>query len=328
MVGYLRDALAAEGLAPRVDGRNVWCERGGDGPALLLNSHVDTVPIGNGWTRDPLGAEIAGGRLYGRGAGDAKSAVVGLLHAFVRAKIPAGRLIFAATCDEETGGEGLEKLASRLPDFDAAVVGEPTRMRVCTAQRGLLKVRIRVKGRAGHASRPHEGINAIYGACDVVGAIRRFEFPDDGGLLGAPSVSVTIIAGGERSNVIPGECSLTIDARTTTRHDNDAILTRLREAAGPAGLEVLSNRFRPVETAEAEPLVRAASRALPGDGPVRFGGVSDLFHVRHRPGIVVGPGEPEQSHQPDESIAVEAVETGVEGYTRLIEAYFEEVAGR
>ncbi len=325
VVFYLTELLTEHGLEPIVSGRNVFALRGtGDGPSLLLNSHIDTVPSTDAWTRDPFGAEEEDGRIYGLGSGDAKSAVVGLLAAFLDADLPdSTRVVFTATCDEETGGEGLEKLLPQLGDFDAAVIGEPTSMNVCTAQKGLLKVRLKFLGQAGHASRPQEGVNAIYKTAREMGKVEQLRFDQRNPMLGHPTVVATLIQGGVRSNVIPPECTVTLDCRTTPEHGNEEILALLKETLD-AEVEVLSSRFQPVHTRSGEPIVKAAARGIDGAEVKAFGGVSDLFHVRHRPGIIVGPGCPTQSHQADESIEREAFEGGIVGYRNLIEAYFEE----
>jgi acetylornithine deacetylase len=329
-VSYLAGILAAAGVEPRVHGRNVWGVRGERGPTLLLTSHVDTVPATPAWTRPPCEAVTEAGRLYGLGAADAKSAVVGLLFAFLAAEIPAdgaghgrGRLVFAATCDEETGGEGLEKLVFHLPEPDAVVIGEPTDMDICCAQKGLVKLEVHAAGRAGHASRPHEGDNAISRAARDILAIEAIAFERSHPLLGRPTLAVTLVSGGTRSNMIPHACSFTVDGRSTPEHPNEDLVARVSAAVGAASrVEVRSSRFQPVQTPPEHPLVAAARAALPAAAVRAFGGVSDLFHVRHCPGIIVGPGSPPQSHQADESIERAALDLGVEGYVRLVEEYF------
>ncbi|MBI3892409.1 MAG: M20/M25/M40 family metallo-hydrolase [Candidatus Wallbacteria bacterium] len=325
-VEYVRGLLEAAGHRATVAGRNVCAERGSGGPLLLLNSHLDTVPATAAWTRDPFGGTVEEGRFYGLGAGDAKSAVAGLLFAFLHAPLPRrGRLLFAATCDEETGGEGMEKLVGSLPRPDAALVGEPTAMQVCSAQKGLVKLEVVARGRAGHASRPWEGVNAIERAAEDVLAVQGLEFPEEDPLLGRATLAVTMIAGGVRSNVIPPECRVTVDGRSTPDWPNERLVDAVRHAAS-GEVVVKSARFQPVHTAAGAAIVRAALNALDLVSPRAFGGVSDLFHLRRCPGIIVGPGAPEQSHQADEHIAIADFLRGVEGYRRIVEAYFEEEA--
>ena len=333
VVAYLHDLLERAGARPIVQGRNIWAVRGtDDGPTLLLNSHTDTVPATSAWTRPPFGAVTEDGKLYGLGVSDAKSCVVGLLWAFLEAKVPRGRLIFSATCEEEIGGQGLEVVVPQLPAVDAAIVGEPTGMEPCVGQRGRVLIECTAVGRAGHASRPWQGDNAIYRAARAIAGIERLELAPENALLGRATVCVSLISGGTRSNVIPPECSFTIDGRSTPEVSNVALVEQVKAAASAGGADAIrvnvkSSRYVPVQTAESEVLVQAALAASPGSAVRAFGGISDLFHVRHCPGIILGPGSPPQSHQADEHIERSAVERGVEVYRRTVEEYFARRAG-
>ena len=279
------------------------------------------VPIGEGWTRDPWDAALEHGKVFGRGANDAKSAVAAM--AVAAASLDrdalAGRLVLALVCDEETGGEGLEACVGDLPAFDAAVVGEPTGLDVCPGQRGLLRAQVVVTGRACHASRPWEGVNAIDLAARDIAAIHALDL--EGGaepdaLLGPATLQCTVIDGGTRSNVLPGECRLELDGRPTPACDNERMLALLRDAVA-GEVRVRSERYVPVRTDLDAPLVALARAASP-TGRVRgFGGVSDMYFVRHVPGVVMGPGTSTASHAPDEWVAVEQVDAAVTAYAAI-----------
>ena len=312
---------ADAGVEAKREGRNVWARRGESGPCLLLNSHTDTVPAVEGWTSDPWVPRIVGDRLVGLGASDAKASVAALLEAFLTA--PLGddvRLLFSATCDEETGGHGLEKLVPHLA-FDAAIVGEPNGFRPAIAQKGLLKLKLTARGRAGHAARPHLADNAIVRAAKDVLAIEQLVFEAEDPYVGRPTATATIIHGGVRSNVVPEACEITVDARTIAGFDNDAMLAAIRGAV-ESEITVLSSRLRPVGGDPEWKIARAASQAAGGVSVTGFPSVSDLAHLGGRPAIVFGPGDPAQSHAPDESIDVAAVLAAPEIYRRAIAAYF------
>jgi acetylornithine deacetylase len=321
-------AIAAAGLEPRRWENNVWCERGSGARALLFNSHLDTVPAGPGWTRDPHRAAIEGDRLYGLGSTDAKSCVAAMLAAFVAAPDPGprGRLVFAATAEEETGGtsggDGLERLLPSLGALAAGVIGEPTGLAICDSQRGLVRAVLRAEGRAGHASRPREGVNAIEIAAEDVLALRALAAEIDG--TGA-TIQATMIAGGTKANVIPARCETTLDVRTTPAFDNERAVDAIG-AAVKARLEVRSARFRPVALAPDAAIRRAARRALPEADVRPFGGVSDLFFLAKAgvPGVIVGPGDGAQSHQADEWVSVDAVRRGVDAYAAIVREFFAE----
>jgi len=320
-VALLREALAD--FAPVVSGRNIFATRG-DGPrTLLLNSHTDTVPSSPDWSIDPHGAELRDGKIHGLGANDAKGPLAALVCAFLRVRLPKGaRLVLAATCDEETGGQGLGVLRPELPTIDAAIVGEPTRLRVCSCQRGLLRMRLHAHGRRAHASRPWQGDNAIEKAARDILALSSFPLPEPHPLLGPATLQVTMIRGGVKANVVPPECILEIDARTIPALDNRELYARVQEIA-ESEVELVSDRFQPVATNDSQPIVQAALHATGRAAPEPFGGVSDLFWVRDVPGVVMGPGRSEQSHAADEWIEVSLLNEGVDAYTATIERYFQ-----
>ena len=329
---HLLKWFEARGVPARAIGRNVLAVVEGRMPApatgpgsprgLLLCSHYDVVPVGPGWTRAPWDAELAGGKIFGRGSNDAKSSVAAMAVAAANAD-PArlrGRLVLALVCDEETGGQGIEACLPELPACSAAVVGEPTGLDVCPGQRGLLRVSVRAVGRSCHASRPWEGSNAIESAARDVLAIQSMELRGEHPLLGRPTLAVTVIAGGTRPNVIPGECIFQVDGRPTPDCDNERLLGLLRDAVA-GEVEVRSTRFRPVVTPAEEEIVQVARAASPSGALRGFGGVSDLFHLRHLPGVVMGPGTSAASHAPDEWVAVEQVEAAAVAYGEIVQRY-------
>jgi len=313
-------ALLADLLpGARVSGRNVWATRGEGARTLLLNSHTDTVPPSAEWTRDPWDGALEDGKVRGLGSNDAKGPLAALVVAFLTADVP-GRLVLAATCDEEIGGQGLGVLRPELPPIDAALVGEPTGCAVCSGQRGLLRLRLVCEGKRAHASRPHEGENAIFKAAKAMEQLESMDLGAPHPLLGPATVQVTMIEGGVAKNVVPPLCTMEIDARTHPGLDNVALRERI-EALVECRVELVSERFVPCATADDEAIVRAAAAAS-GTTPRAFGGVSDLFWVRDVPGVVMGPGRSEQSHAADEWVETAQLERGVAVYRDTIRRYF------
>ncbi|MDJ0520737.1 MAG: M20 family metallopeptidase [Planctomycetota bacterium] len=315
----------ARGVEAWTSGRNVIGVVEGEQPegrGLLLLTHIDVVPVGPGWTREPWDGALEEGKVFGRGSNDAKSSAAAM--AWVLAHVDRsrirGRLVVALVCDEETGGEGIEACGDELPPYDAAVVGEPTELDVCPGQRGLFRARVTAHGRQCHASRPWEGVNAIELAAHDILAVQGLELGGEDDLLGPATLQATVIQGGTRPNVLPGACALELDGRPTPACDNERMLAMLKEAVN-GEVEVLSNRFLPVRTDAAAEIARIATAASP-TGRVRgFGGLSDLFWVRHVPGVVMGPGTSAASHAPDEWVAVEQVEAAVKAYDEIARAY-------
>lgn len=325
VVARLDSAARELGVTPKVIGRNLTALfDGGDGPLLLLNSHTDTVPVGEGWTRDPLGAEIENGRIYGRGSNDAKGCVTAMLLGAARAfatNAPKGKVLFAASCEEEVLGQGLEKLLPLLPRPDAAVVGEPTGLQPAVAQKGLLLLEVTAAGRSAHAAWGG-GVNAVEAAARDVLALSKLAVPGEHPALGKTSLHVTQISGGTRHNVIPDACKLVVDIRTTPSVSTEEIVALVSRAV-EGQVRVRSSRLGSVETDPGHAIVKAALAANPSAAPYGSPTLSDWVFLKGIPTVKAGPGQSPRSHTPDEYLEVAELEAGVLFYETLIRRYFE-----
>ncbi|MBI2220786.1 MAG: acetylornithine deacetylase/succinyl-diaminopimelate desuccinylase family protein [Acidobacteria bacterium] len=140
-------------------------------PCVHLNGHVDVVPAGAGWTKDPFGGEVSDGRIYGRGACDMKAGIAAAVfaaEAIRRAGVPmAGTIEISATVDEESGGfAGMALLCERgllaRDRTDYVIIPEPLNVdRVCVGHRGVYWFEVTTRGRIGHGSMPFLGVSAI-----------------------------------------------------------------------------------------------------------------------------------------------------------------------
>lgn len=315
------EAMEEFGLEPVLSGRNVYAFVGEGERLLLLNSHTDTVPVGEGWTQDPLGGALVDGKVYGRGANDAKGCVAAMLVGAARAKPRNGRVCLAFTCEEEINGKGLETLIRELPEPDAAVVGEPTGLNPAVAQKGLLILEVTAKGRSAHAAHGG-GVNAISAAAQDVLALSSLRFDRTHPALGAPSLAVTQIEGGTRHNVIPDRCKLVVDIRTTPNYEVDAIVNHVRSLV-KGDVHVRSQRLQSVETDAAHPIVRAALAANPAGKPYGSPTLSDWVFLKGIPAVKCGPGDSKRSHTPDEYVTADELRAGADFYAKLIEEYLE-----
>jgi acetylornithine deacetylase len=310
---------------PVRSGRNLHVMLGSSGPLLLLGSHTDTVPAGEGWTHAPLGAELHDGRVWGRGSNDAKGCLTAMIVALARTcrdgGLPGpGRVCLAATCEEEIAGAGLERLIRELPRPDAAVVGEPTALQPAVAQRGLVLLELTAQGRSAHVAWGN-GINAIEIAARDVLALSELRFAREHPVLGRTTLHVTQVAGGTRHNVVPDRCQLVVDIRTTPAYTPEEIVTEVRNVV-QSEVRVRSQRLRPVATEATAPIVRAALQAQPGSRPYGSATLSDWVFLDGIPTVKVGPGDSRRSHTPDEYLEVHELEAGVGFYERLMHAYF------
>ena len=326
----LASELEAIGFATEIralaDGRANVIGRidNGEGPCFAFNSHMDTVPVGGGWTSEPFRLTERDGRLFARGACDAKGSIVAMVEAgrVLASKRSSwrGTLVLMFVADEETNGGGSRALAKQQPRPDLIVVGEPTNNAVYAAHKGCLRPLIRAKGKAAHSGRPELGVNAILAASHLVSLfdardreLRAQSHP----LVGHASLSVTRIAGGIADNVVPENCELVLDRRLLPGETLDAALDELhamltrakREYGVEAEIAAIRTNAGATETPVDDPLVREAvaiSRAhgvtFPQPGGLTGGCDLVHFHDVGAVGIVLGPGSLDVAHQPDEYV--------------------------
>ena len=242
---------------------------------------MDTVPAGTGWTTDPFRLTERDGRLFARGACDAKGPIAAMVEAgrllAAQRDLWRGALVLAFVADEEIDGCGSRALVKQEPKADLVVVGEPTNNAVFAAHKGCLRPLIRTNGKAAHSGRPELGVNAILAAGHLMTLfderdreLRTQTHP----LVGHASLSVTRIAGGIADNVVPDACEMVLDRRLLPGETLDAALDELhalltrakREHGVQAELAAVRTAAGPTETAVDDPLVRAAG-FLVGTGP-------------------------------------------------------------
>ena len=335
VVAVLAKALSRNGLAfDKVDvvpGRpNLSAAFGSaGGPTLLLNAHTDTMPVGTGWTRPPFSGEIEHGRVYGRGACDAKGGLAAMVEAVLSVVGSGlelrGRLIFEAVIDEEATAAGTRASLAAGLRADWAVIAEPTGLAIARASNGQLVVALTVHGRAAHGSTPDAGRSAIADAAALVAAFeaahRRLQTRDHP-ILGSASYSVGTIHGGVQASIVAAECRLEVDRRILPGStpdealgEVDAIVKEVRSAR--PGLDVSREvvlAIPPVEVAADSPVCSALAGSLarlgrqPSIGGLRA--TSDAAWLA-RAGIepvVFGPGSLSQAHGPDEFVELAEVE--------------------
>ena len=311
---------------------NVWAALGQGDDLLLLASHLDVVPPSAAHPYDPFTPTTVDGRIYARGAVDAKASGAAMLQALIDLhaggfRPDGGRLMVALTACEETGGpyNGLDALRPHLPPVAAALIGEPTGLRPCLAQKGLLLLTATAHGRTAHAARAHLGQNALTAMARDLLRLDAFAFERADPLLGAPTVTATVIAGGAAKNVVPDTCTVTLDVRSTPAYTHDE-LTRVLADALESTVEVYSARLVPCSTPEDARIAtatRASLRALGlDDTPFGSPTASDWVFVNDVPAVKLGPGRSELSHTPDEHVEAAEVERAVAVYASTATAYF------
>ena len=317
--------LTANGIDSERAGHTVLArlERG-SGARFLMNSHLDTVPVGNGWTREPFAEDWSDGRLYGRGSNDAKASVASMLTALVALKSSrawSGKVELALTACEETTNAGMGDAIARLGLPDGAVTGEPTGLGVVRAQSGLAVLTAEWHGRACHAAHvarvDHD--NALLAAGRELQATAPYvEVGREHALLGKSTLVATVFESGQRHNVVPDRALAVFDGRIAPPFGAQDGVLALEARLPNAKISVRSARLRPIETAEDHPLVRAALSASGQSRAVGSSTLSDMALLQGVPCVKCGPGETARSHTPDEFILRTELEAGSAFYIRFV----------
>lgn len=289
-------------------------------PTILLNSHHDTVKPVAGWNTDPLTAAEKDGTIFGLGSNDAGAPLVSLIAAFLHFDLQKDlpfNLLFVASAEEEvSGANGLELVMKELQEpIYCAIVGEPTSMRMAVAEKGLLVLDCTVHGISGHAAHV-TGENALYKAVDEIQKLRNFEFERKSDFLGNVKATVTMIQAGTQHNVIPAECTFTVDVRSNECYTNAEILHILEKELSPTTVKARSLRLNSSKIEITHPLVQAAQSI----GLELYGSptMSDQVFLPQVPSVKIGPGDTLRSHTANEFILETEIRNGIETYIQLL----------
>jgi len=307
---------------------------GSAGPTIAMNGHLDTVPVSDpdAWRTGPFEPVVSedGVRLFGRGAVDMKSSVAVMLYLMDLLKDAPlrGRLQTHVVSDEETSGafgtiHVLDEIAAgRLPRPDYCLIGEKSDLKVRNAERGIFNFDITFYGRASHtAAARATGINAIAKAAKGVLALER-DIDRFHPAVGKPVISVNTIRAGVARNVVPGECTITVDRRLVPGETRETAIAEVRAALDAIAAEDPDFRYEINEdpnhdyipaniTEESSPLVRAVQdsvRAVTGNEPqyfVAWAGATDGRFYRQAgiDTVGFGPGG-EYAHGANEAVFI------------------------
>ncbi|HEY7659957.1 MAG TPA: M20 family metallopeptidase [Actinomycetota bacterium] len=348
VVGILEGIGADARIVRGEAGRPSVVARIGDGsrPRLAWNGHLDVVPAGDPgtWSHPPFAAEVVDGRLVGRGAADMKGPVASALAAVAAIRRSGVRLggtidLHLVADEELTGLNGTKVLLEQsFLDQDAAIVGEPTDLRLMLAERGGAWVRAIARGRAAHGSTPQLGVNAITSMARFLLRIEEV-LPDlEHPLVGRPSVNAAIIEGGSAPNVVPDTCVVDVDRRVVPGETDPAAVLEPFERLARAitrdhpEVDLSFDLHLWTDAAEADPdseisrVCRAAMRAETGRTTEDSGltGITDARFYLNDAGVqavLLGPGSLTVAHTADEWVAVEDLVTASRIYARVFAAF-------
>ena len=360
MIEFLRDHLRSLGIAARLSydaerrKANLFATIGETGrPGIVLCGHTDVVPVdGQAWDTDPFVAHMANGRIYGRGAVDMKGFIAASLAAlpeFLSASLHQP-LHLAFTYDEEIGCVGVQTLIRDLQEAGikpaGCFVGEPTRLQVMTGHKGMRVTRCRVHGLEAHSSMAPEAVNAIEYAGRVIERIRqvagqlRAEGPFDPAYkIAHTTLQTGMIQGGTAANIVPRDCEFVFDCRTLPQNQSDELIVQIEayadelraemrkiSAQADISFETLANAAA-LDTADDAPIAYLG-RALARNnliGRVSFATDAGWLHQAGIPCVVVGPGDIEVAHKPNEFIEISQIEECLGFIDRLRERMTQEI---
>ena len=326
MFCYCRDRLEAVGFAVEVtdygEGHvNLYARRGE--PAVLFNCHLDTVPVGPGWTRPPLELTIEGERAYGRGVCDIKGAAAALLTVAENTEAPMA-ILFSS--DEEGAGSCCIRKFLESPEcraYEQVVVCEPTGCEAILAHRGFLSVKGRFAGVMGHSSEFRAlDDNANHRLSRwTVAALDYCAAEAEAGRH--TCFNLGLVNGGTKSNVIAGEASLHYSARLGPGRSNEDLFDALKDLAG-------ADQFAEWHIPFAGPPLPAGGRDDAGartfceqnglsiGAPVGFWTEASLFSDAGLNALVLGPGDIAQAHAVDEWVRLDQLEAAMNTYRTLL----------
>ncbi len=294
--------------------------RGRTRQRVLLTPHLDTVNGADGQFL-PL---LRNGRLYGRGACDTKGSVAAMFTAACELAESGSRpaeteVVFTGVVDEEDAQRGSRALAKSGLGADLAIVGEPTCLKVVTAHKGSLWLRLETRGKAAHGACPELGRNAVHAMARIVDLLEtdyatqlaRRRHP----LLGPATVSVGVIAGGTQPNIVPDRCMIQVDRRTLPGETEASVWREIRALLKSSGLGAtcIDDKLAPCLPLETDPGLPLVARFLSSVRQAKPAGVhyfcdAAVLAAGGIPSVAFGPGDIAQAHTVDEWIALSSLE--------------------
>jgi succinyl-diaminopimelate desuccinylase len=307
-------------------------------PRLVILGHLDTVPIGSGWSIPPLEGKIIDQKIYGRGACDMKGGVavsLGLLEALIKNNVhPAGDILFVATVDEEApdmaGAQAFVK-SGLLREDDQVIALEPTGTRLRIAQMGLRWLDVRVTGRMAHAGRAHLGIDSAHVMSRIVDRLKSHveSLPHLDPILGRPRFTCGVFNSGVATNVVPPTAEAKFDIRIVPPMKIDDVIPMVEKIAAEVMQDFPGATFdvhglgvaRPPVQASDESIIvtglRSAYREVVGseipvggnDGHEAYTDASMVAALTESTSCTVfGPGSTDQAHTADEFVSIADLE--------------------
>lgn len=305
--------------------------KGKDEEKIGFIGHLDTVPVPDesSWIYPPFSGVMKDGYMYGRGASDMKGGIAAMILTalyFIENNIaPPHTIKFVFTADEESGGLGIKTLRDKglLRDISKVFIAEPSDEQIGICEKGALWLNIYVKGKSAHGSKPELGINAVEKICEYINRIKKsIDLDKNHPLLGKPSLAITSIQGGIKTNIIPEEAKASVDIRTIPGFDHNEILMKAsrigkdmeKENPGMCIDIQIENNRPPLTIDKDNDFIKDVVKIYEQlSYPVEFKGInfytdaSQLIPFHDIPFVILGPGEENMCHQRNERINIESI---------------------
>ena len=285
---------------------------------IILAPHLDTVPAADFVPR------VEKGRMHGRGACDTKGSVAAMFSAVLELATKGKRpgeteIMFVGLMDEENGQEGSRAFARSGIKGNLAIIGEPTELKVVTAHKGDLWLKLVAKGRAAHGARPELGDNAVHQMARVIDILetkyQRELKKRRHAILGSPTINVGSVRGGTQPNIVPDRCEIEIDRRTVPGEKDNAVQREILNFIRSHGLkaQLINSKTGACMALETNPNLPLVSRMMKLAGQTKPAGVdffcdASIIASGGTPSIVFGPGNIAQAHTADEWISLRSLD--------------------
>jgi len=332
--GFVVEVMPLPGTPAKA---NLIATLGSGSGGLVLSGHTDTVPYDDGkWQHDPFRLTQDGQRLYGLGTADMKSFLALAVEACreLRAGDLEEPVILLATADEETSMSGARALVERRrPLARHAIIGEPTGLRPVRMHKGILMEAIHLQGSSGHSSDPALGNSALEAMHRVIGALLawrdelQLQYRNPLFAVPVPTLNLGHIHGGDNPNRICPSCELHIDLRPLPGMDLEELRGELhrkvRQTLEDSGITTrftaLFEGIPAVETPAGARIVKLAEQLTGHEpGAAAFGTEAPYLSQLGMDTVILGPGDIDQAHQPDEFIALDRLQPTVQLLRQLV----------
>ena len=344
LIDFVADYLSALGVESNLihdesgEKANLYATIGPrDVPGIVLSGHTDVVPVdGQAWDSDPFTVVEQDEKLFGRGTSDMKSFIAIALamapdFASTNLKTPVH---LALSFDEEVGCLGAPLMIQKMDQFAAkpraVIIGEPTKMSVVNAHKGVCSFFTTVHGLERHSSETHRGVNAIAYGAELVAFLSTLgeEMRDQHSYLESgfdppyTTVHVGTMHGGTAQNIVPLNCTFSWEYRLMPGEDaseirnrfqahvDEVVLPKMHAVDTSTGIDTEVRAFvpglAPEDGSPAEALVLALARKNTTE-VVAYGTEAGQFQEAGNPAVVCGPGSIAQAHKPNEFIELSEV---------------------